>query len=323
MRPRALLSLALAALLAPAAASGAAPRTAIFYYPWYGTPRHDGAFEHWHASSALSPLELASEYYPARGPYSSSDPAVLAAQMDDVAQAGIDEVVSSWWGWGSPEDRRLPAVLAAARAVGVEVAVHLEPYPGRSIESTAADIAHLRTLGITDFYAYRPLDFPAAAWAELNSSLEGVRVFAQTALPGFAAAGGFDGIYTYDILVYGGASFGRICGSARRLGLLCAPSVGPGYEAVRATGDPRVKPRRGGLTYDAMWTAALRTGADLVTITSYNEWGEGTQIEPARSASGYRSYAGAWGARGHGARTAYLAHTASWTEKLRRSALRR
>ena len=30
-----------------------------------------------------------------------------------------------------------------------------------------------------------------------------------------------------------------------------------------------------------MWKAAIRAGADRVTITSYNEWHEGTQIEPA------------------------------------------
>ena len=63
--------------------------------------------------------------------------------------------------------------------------------------------------------------------------------------------------------------------------LLCAPSVGPGYDARRGSGDPRVKPRRNGATYDAMWRAAIAAKADRVTITSFNEWHEGTQIEPA------------------------------------------
>ena len=73
----------------------------------------------------------------------------------------------------------------------------------------------------------------------------------------------------------------------------------------------RIKPRRNGLTYDAMWRAAIAAGADRITITSYNEWQEGTQIEPAASSvprgiAGYGSYDGAWGLRGLTAQTAYL-----------------
>ena len=35
-----------------------------------------------------------------------------------------------------------------------------------------------------------------------------------------------------------------------------------------------------------MLGAAVESGADLVSITSWNEWGEGTQIEPARAPAG-------------------------------------
>ena len=72
-----------------------------------------------------------------------------------------------------------------------------------------------------------------------------------------AAAGGFDGLYTYDIVVYGGDKFARLCAQAHAMHLLCAPSVGPGYDARRGSGDPEVKPRRNGATYDSMWRAAI------------------------------------------------------------------
>jgi glycoprotein endo-alpha-1,2-mannosidase len=100
--------------------------------------------------------------------------------------------------------------------------------------------------------------------------------------------------------------------------LLCAPSVGPGYNARRGSGDPAVKPRRHGQTYDAMWRAALASGADDITITSFNEWHEGTQIEPAvprqRARYRYLSYDGAWGLHGAAAESAYLVRTRYWTD---------
>ena len=65
----------------------------------------------------------------------------VAQQMDEIRSAGIDEIVVSWWGRGSAEDQRLPAVIVAARADGIAVAVHLEPYAGRTVASTVADIA--------------------------------------------------------------------------------------------------------------------------------------------------------------------------------------
>ena len=66
-----------------------------------------------------------------------------------------------------------------------------------------------------------------------------------------------------------------------------------------------------------MWHAAIAAGADRVTITSFNEWQEGTQIEPAavparRGGFRYSSYDGAWGLDGAAAETAYLDRTAFW-----------
>ncbi len=72
-----------------------------------------------------------------------------------------------------------------------------------------------------------------------------------------------------------------------------------------------------------MWRAAIAAGADRVTITSYNEWHEGTQIEPAanaparRGAYRYLSYEGAWGIHGVAAPNAYLARTRYWVDVLR------
>ncbi len=302
-----------------ASPAGPAPSVAIFFYPWWGTPARDGAYEHWSQSGALPPASIASNFYPARGVYSSTDADVLRSQMADIAGAKIDTVIVSWWGAGSVEDARLPAVIAAARAAGLRVAIHIETYPARTPASVAADVGRLRGLGITDFYVYDSTITPDAGWAAMNKPLAGVRLFADTALPGKAVAGGFAGLYTYDVYTYTGTSFPRVCGSARRFGIACAPSVGPGYDARRATGLTNVRSRRNGTTYDAMWREAIKARVPIVTVTSYNEWHEGTQIEPALAGrSGYDSYDGAWGLHGKPAQRAYLDRTAYWIDRYRK-----
>jgi glycoprotein endo-alpha-1,2-mannosidase len=324
------LLMALWAIFASAQASpgaGAAPpvvpEISIFYYPWYGTPARDGAWVHWTKPGSTS---FASNYFPARGLYSSSDARVVRAQMREIAAAGIQEVVSSWWGLSSPEDLRLPLVIRAARAAGVAVAVHLEPYPNRDVLSVQSDLEHLQTLGIRRFFVYHPFDISNDNWAALRASVRGVTLLAETGFAARAAAAHFDGIYTYDVLRWGGGDFARICKAAHKLRLACLPSVGPGFEATRATGDKHVKPRRDGKTYDSMWKGAIRSKPDGVTITSYNEWHEGTQIEPARAEApgnaaklSFASYNGAYGTRGKAAQRAYLDRTRFWVRAFARS----
>src|SRR5919202_2656963 len=139
--------LVLAVLLGlPALAQAGPPKSAIFFYPWYSNMRHDGGYAHWTQGRHQPPFDLASEFYPLRGPYSSADPRVLRAQMREIAATGVDEIVSSWWGQGSPEDVRLPAVMRAARRVHLRVGVQLEPYQGRSVASVSADVVYLRSL---------------------------------------------------------------------------------------------------------------------------------------------------------------------------------
>jgi len=306
--------LALTLLLGlPAIAQAGPPTSAIFFYPWYSNMSHDGAYAHWTQNGHTPPRDVASQFYPLRGAYSSGDPRTLRTQMHEIASTGVDEVVSSWWGQGSREDLRLPEVMRAAKRYKLRVGIQLEPYPGRAPDTVAADVVYLRTLGIRDVYIYQSNDFAADQWWPVTRQPNGMRLFAQTGRVGFAARAGFTGFYTYDILVYDGAKFGRMCQQARALGILCAPSVGPGYEAAAATGDKRIKPRENGGTYDSMWRAANDAGADVVTITSYNEWSEGTQIEPAGHGGRYESYDGAYGLHGRAAARAYITRTKYWT----------
>jgi hypothetical protein len=237
--------------------------------------------------------------------------------MREIASTGVGTVVVSWWGFDSPEHDRLLLVEEAATRHGLEVAIHLEPYRARTPARAAEDIEELyREGGFTDFSVYDADRDPAAAWHEALEPLSGVRIFGHTTLVGRARASGFDGLYTYDVVTWNGALFRRLCSQAHAAGLLCAPSVGPGYDARLATRHEVVRERLDGRTYDRMWKTALRAEADLVTITSYNEWQEGTQIEPARVADSRPDYDGAWGKSGMAAQRAYLTATAAWTARL-------
>ena len=319
------LGLALVGLVAaatPVAGGGAASarRVAVFYYPWYGTPQVDGEWRHWQQGDASPPLLIASDYYPARGVYSSADERIVRAQMGEIAAAGIDEVVTSWWGRGSPEDERLALVSRLARARRLTVSVHLEPYGKRTAASSAADLRYLQSLGIRSAYVYDAERISAADWSAALAPLRGLRLFAHTRLVGWAKRAGFDGVYTYTSAQPD--DFARLCKQARALRLLCAPSVSPGFDARRAVGTATVRSRRDGRTYDAQWRAAMCASPSVVTIASYNEWHEGTQIEPATStppgARGtYRTYAGAYQLQGRRAQRAYLTRTAYWAKRFR------
>ncbi|HMC08734.1 MAG TPA: hypothetical protein VKL22_05400, partial [Actinomycetota bacterium] len=266
-------------------------KVGAFYYSWYDTPSGPtGDWRHWSQGGHLPPGDIGSSYYPVRGPYSSADSAVVDAQMAEIAAAGVNQVIVSWWGQGSFEDSNLPLIQRLASSRGLEVAVILEPYGGRDAAGAASGIAYLTGRGISTFYVYQAVSISSSDWATIRAQYPKVTLFAHSGSPGFvragnlaafAAAGGFDGIFTYDPYAYQASDFPAICAQARAALLQCAPSVSPGYDATRATADSRVRDRNGGVTYDSTWQGAITAAPEIVTITSYNEWHEGSQIEPA------------------------------------------
>ena len=217
------------------AGATAGKQTAIFYYPWYSTPARDGQWAHWYVHATDGQQLLSTPFYPTR--VASTRRRTRSSSMARCARsprAGIGTVVVSWWGAGSPEDQRLPLVASAAARHGLSVAVHIEPYRDRTPASTAQDIVALREKGFTTFYVYEADASPAADWAAALAPLEGVEVLAQTNLVGRAKAGGFDGLYTYDIATWNGSTFAR---SARRhiASASCArrqsvPDTTPGWQ---------------------------------------------------------------------------------------------
>lgn len=99
---------------------------------------------------------------------------------------------------------------------------------------------------------------------------------------------GFDGVYTY--FATNGFSYGSTQRNWDSLKAFCEdnnlifiPSVGPGYidTSIRPWNFQNTRNRINGKYYETSLSAALQARPDFISITSFNEWHEGTQIEMA------------------------------------------
>ncbi len=287
-------------------------RVQIFYYDWYGAPPMQKSFIHWPQGGHVPPEDIGSNYYPMLGAYSSTDPAVLKKHMEWIRRAGAGVLVVTWWGRESYTDQNAKDVLDAAADAGLKVAFHIEPYPGRTPMSVADDVSYiLRRYGThpafyrTDFggrkalfYVFESVRSSTADWQrgnrKIHSGSEPVMMIAQTSNVNFVRDGEFDGGYTYDGLApFKHAGFSAHWQDVERsfeaAGKVFIPSVGPGYwddRAVEAGGadEPeaaRTRDKATGRSYDRVWNDAIDARPPIITITSFNEWHEGSQIEPA------------------------------------------
>lgn len=289
------------------------PRIVAFYYPWYGTPEVNGRWIHWDQAIADPPRDIGSDYYPSLGAYSAVDSAVVAQHFAWLREAGIGVIASSWWGQGTREDRAIRVLLDAGERYGIQIAFHIEPYGGRTATRVVADIEYLYEMygdhpaffrsaettrwstgnqpkGLFFIWSstvpneqvgYVDADYWSDAMDQIHNLPDGGLVVADTPSGNWIDGGHFDGLYNYATLDES-PSFDW----ARTLppGGWYIPSVLPGFSVKRVAyaSDARTD-RSGGATYQQQWSAALGTGIEphMVSITSFNEWHEGTQIEPA------------------------------------------
>lgn len=350
-------------------------RVMAFYYDWYGGPP---AYRHWANATGQPqyqydpPRTLAAADYPQLGPYDSHDSAVIDRHLAWAHQAGIDTLISSWWGPHSYEDQSLAGLVSQidalhqARAVGgdVRASVYLETwalfYGGQlqpsfftdpanfspdsraQIRQKAADwlayiittygrdpaFEHIEKHGKTVpvIFIYTAALFEPVEWQAIFAQVQqatGVDAFYQGDVEGAdfqAQAQAFDGLHVYTPVpltpegdlsfaarvlnpqgsvtnpaspatdpVTVGADYQAWATEARALGRSWAATVIPGFDDRRVRNPSFVVSRDHGppgtplyqRTYDYFWGQALRSRPDWVLITSFNEWHEGTEIEPS------------------------------------------
>ncbi len=111
----------------------------IFYYAWFGNPEFDGGYRGWNhpviepdgSESGVSYPggdDIASNFYPWKGCYSSNDPETVARHCLEIRLAGVGVICVSWWGEGSFSDRAVPLILDTAGRYVLKVDFQIEPF---------------------------------------------------------------------------------------------------------------------------------------------------------------------------------------------------
>lgn len=300
-RRRLLAGLAAAALPWPAFAETRPQKQVLaFYYGWYGAGDH-------------KTLDDAPEK-PVGGPYDSLDSATIERHINQARSAGLTGLIASWWGQGDRTDQQLPRLLDAAQKASLHVCAYVENSDGP--EKLAADCLYLQaTYGRHPAWLKldsKPVIFlydrvlqtlTLDGWKKAKALIE---ASAPNALAFVATGNGpnqiaerapwFDALHIYDMPFYLSQKhmfyalwirqfYHRWVKNQKGLRVATA-TVMPGYDDRKIEGRPMPRPvvdRFGGKTLRGLWAAAISARPDWILIVSFNEWHEGSQIEPAPS----------------------------------------
>lgn len=299
-------------LLAPTAFSppvDSARRVMAFYYTWYGHPERTGTWHHWteggHNPDRFTPQglrDIGSTHYPVLGTYDSFDVDVIRRHLAWAEAARIDVLIATWWGQGDFTDRVLEPLLDAAAETRVRIAFYYEVVPNHDPARAVDDFLYLLTRygdhPGTFKYEGEPVIFiysraihqlTHAQWERVLQTVKashGARFIADTGDGDWAEI--FDGLHMYNPVpqVVAGVDMSRVYEALVRAasdhGKISAVTVLPGYDdSYIGRIHPIVAPREDGQLYDRLWATAIQSRPDWVLVTSFNEWHEGSDIEPS------------------------------------------
>lgn len=276
-----------------------------FYYPWYGPTRHWGKVD-----VANHDIEN-SRHYPLGGAYDSHDPAVIARQIGEAQAHHVTGFIASWWGPGTYEDQAVPLLLAAAEPKHFKISVYWEAAPGKGpeqIDQAVSDLTYLLThYGTNRAYLKvngQPVIFvygrvmgqvPFAAWPEIIHRARAEAGNFLLIADGYSERNArvFDGLHTYNICgevkgktpeelrAWAAKHYANAVKLARDHGDISCVTVIPGYDDTKIRKPGLAVDRLGGQVYRVLWDEAIKARPDWVLITSWNEWHEGSEIEPS------------------------------------------
>ncbi|TEU17741.1 MAG: hypothetical protein E3J21_07635 [Anaerolineales bacterium] len=276
------------------------PLVLAFYYNWFDentwTPEKVSDF----------PITL----------YNSGDRETVVRHIAQAQEVGIDAFVVGWYGpqvENNQTETNLALMLEVADSTDLRVSVEFGPdSPFIHSQQDVMDAlryvlqvhaqhpSFLRVEGRPVIFFWRldsiplaPGQTPLEAWQAVRDQVdpdhesiwiaEGVEVAYQQV---------FDGHHLYSIAwskdVHSTLSdWGyriRRYNAQHGTDKLWVATVTPGYNDLKTGRDEAfVREREDGQFYRDAWQAAMDSGADWVVITSWNEWVEGSQIEPSVS----------------------------------------
>ncbi len=263
-----------------------------FYYAWYD--------QNTWASGQIPDLPLV--------PYASADRDAMVRHVDQAQGAGIDAFVLNWWGTGNQTEKNLKTLLDVSAEKGFRVAADFDinsPFMDgvnsyadnlRHLHGVhAAHPAYLRYQGRPVVFFYNVSRLPVATWEDLRDRVDPGRDALWIAEgTDLAYQPVFDGHHLYSITWPNNMLPSQISptwGNRVRkynrdhnTSKLWVATVTPGYDdrLIRPF-DGFVRSRDDGEYYRACWRAAIDSRPQWVIINSFNEWPEGSYIEPSRS----------------------------------------
>jgi hypothetical protein len=283
-----------------------------FYYGWYGNPEVSGKWNHWKEVDPVKKTIANSTNWPSLGAYDSHDPKVVDQHFRWASKAGLTGFIVSWWAQGDFHDQGMPLILDTARKYKRKITVYYETVPPRgkpAIEGAVNDLLYL--LGkygkhpawlkvdgkpVVFIYGRALNEIKLEGWkqviAEVNRKHPGGAIFIGDRISEEAAQI-FDGIHTYNPTSrIKGMAPEAIRAWAKEFYPMTVKTAGPKIAAVTVIpgyddhklGRPEPRPithRHDGETYRILWEEAIAANPDWVLITSWNEWHEGSEIEPS------------------------------------------
>ena len=294
----------------------AQPLVMAHYMPWFSAkPQSDQWGWHW-TMNHFDPeqivddkRQIASKQYPLIGPYDSGDPDVLEYHLLTMKIAGIDGVIVDWYGLADfrdyamlhrnttrllqqcerlnmkfiicYEDQTIPALVEGNRLTKTKMVQHAIDEIDWLGQYWFKSGSYVKLDGRPVLLSFGHAGLNDQQWAECLSGLKTEVAYFSQDYRRSRAVGAFGwpapkvGLQQVDNFLRDSRSWDDSIPAAfpRFDDIYAEAGVGEGYPTL---------PDDSGRTLRLTFEKAQASGARIIQIATWNDWGEGTQVEPSR-----------------------------------------